>query len=96
MLTYIDISSTFVGIPENFAFYLISIANAGSGAGRLFAGVMADRVGALTIVAPLSLLAGVLTFVWPFVTTQAGLIAIAVFYGYVPLLDCSDFLLTVM
>jgi hypothetical protein len=34
-----------VGIDPNFAFYLISIANAASGVGRLFAGLMADRVG---------------------------------------------------
>jgi MFS transporter, MCT family, solute carrier family 16 (monocarboxylic acid transporters), member 10 len=34
-----------MGIDPNFAFYLVSIANASSGVGRLFAGVMADRFG---------------------------------------------------
>jgi hypothetical protein len=34
-----------VGIDPNFSFYLISIANAASGFGRIFAGVMADRFG---------------------------------------------------
>lgn len=33
------------GIPEDFSFYLIAIANAGSGAGRLFAGYSADKFG---------------------------------------------------
>lgn len=82
VLTYIDISSTFVGIPEDFAFYFISIANAGSGAGRLFAGLVGDKVGPLSVVAPLSLVAGALTFAWPFVTSKGGLIGVALVYGY--------------
>lgn len=45
VLTYIDVSATFVGVDPEFSFYLISIANAASGFGRLFSGVMADRIG---------------------------------------------------
>ena len=45
VLTYIDVSATFVGIEPNFSFYLISIANASSGFGRVAAGLMSDRIG---------------------------------------------------
>jgi hypothetical protein len=44
--TYIDISATFVGIDEGFAFYLLAISNVGSGAGRIFSGYTADKIGA--------------------------------------------------
>jgi len=81
VLTYIDISSVAVGIPEDFSFYLIAIANAGSGCGRLLAGFSADRFGVLNIVAPLTTLAGVMTYAWPFVTNKGGLVALAVLYG---------------
>lgn len=45
VLTYIDVSASFVGIDENFSFYLVSIANAGSFVGRLAGGILADRYG---------------------------------------------------
>ena len=46
VLTYIDISAAFVGVDENFSFYLVSIANAGSALGRVSAGFLSDRFGA--------------------------------------------------
>lgn len=45
VLVYIDVASASVGVPEDFAFYLTSIANAGTGVGRLCAGFAADRMG---------------------------------------------------
>ena len=44
-LTYIDVSAVSMGVDPDFSFYLVSIANASSGVGRLFAGTMADRFG---------------------------------------------------
>ena len=49
MLTYINVSAEFVGIDPNFAVYLVSIGNAGSAVGRVIAGLLADRFGALTV-----------------------------------------------
>lgn len=46
MLTYINVSAEFVGIDPSFAVYLVSISNAGSAAGRVLTGVLADRYGA--------------------------------------------------
>ena len=45
LITYIDISAVSVGIPSNFAFYLVSFVNAGSAVGRLVGGPIADRIG---------------------------------------------------
>jgi MFS transporter, MCT family, solute carrier family 16 (monocarboxylic acid transporters), member 10 len=45
VLTYIDVSAVSFGISENFAFYLVAIANAASAVGRLSAGVLADKAG---------------------------------------------------
>ena len=76
MLTYIDVSAAFVGIDENFSFYLVSIANAGSFVGRLAGGLLADRYGALNIMIPSTFVAGILTYAWPFVYSKGGYIAI--------------------
>ncbi|KIO04217.1 hypothetical protein M404DRAFT_26422 [Pisolithus tinctorius Marx 270] len=44
-LTYLPASATTAGVSSNFAFYLVAIANAASGFGRLSAGWLADRIG---------------------------------------------------
>ena len=49
MLTYINVSAEFVGIDPSFAVYLVSIVNAGSIAGRIFAGLLADLYGTLSV-----------------------------------------------
>jgi MFS transporter, MCT family, solute carrier family 16 (monocarboxylic acid transporters), member 10 len=38
--------------------------------------------GALNFIAPMSIMAGVMTYVWPFATTKGSLIAVALLYGY--------------
>lgn len=80
-LTYIDLSATRVGISPGFSFYLVSIANAGSGLGRVVSGVLSDQFGAITVIGPLTLLCAVMTYLWPFVTTEGALIAIGIVYG---------------
>ncbi|KAF7966769.1 hypothetical protein HWV62_37063 [Athelia sp. TMB] len=82
VLTYIDVSATFAGIDPDFSFYLISIANASSGFGRITAGVLADRFGAINVMAPATLLAGALTFAWPYAVSKGALVAIAIVYGF--------------
>jgi MCP family monocarboxylic acid transporter-like MFS transporter 10 len=82
VLAYIDLSATRVGISPRFSFYLVSIANAGSGLGRIFSGILADKFGVLTVTGPLSILCAVMTYLWPFVTTEGGLVAIAIVYGF--------------
>jgi MFS family permease len=79
---YINLSATTIGISPKFSFYLLSIANAGSGLGRIVSGILGDKFGAITIIAPLNLLYAIMTFVWPFATTKGGHIAIRIIYGF--------------
>ncbi|KAH8117270.1 MFS general substrate transporter [Phellopilus nigrolimitatus] len=81
VLTYIDVSAAVNGVDDNFAFYLVSIANATSIFGRLSSGFLADRIGAINIMSPFTLVAGILTYIWPFVTGKTAYIAVAVIYG---------------
>ena len=70
-----------VGIPADFSFYLVSMTNAGSGLGRISAGVLAYRFGELNLITPLTLLGAVMTFVWPFVTTKGAFITVGIING---------------
>ena len=46
VLTFIDASAPSQGVPRHLSSYLVAIANAGSGVGRLSCGLIADRIGA--------------------------------------------------
>ncbi|KAK7455284.1 hypothetical protein VKT23_011157 [Stygiomarasmius scandens] len=92
VLTYIDISAVQVGVSEDFSFYLVSIANASSSLGRIVAGLMVDRVGAVNYIAPMTFFAGILTYAWPFAKSEGSLIAVAVIYGVMNGTFVSSFL----
>ncbi|KAI3618137.1 monocarboxylate permease [Moniliophthora roreri] len=64
-LTYIDISAVRAGISQDFSFYLVAIANASSGLGRVTAGFVADKIGPINFMAPTTLIAGVSSFMMP-------------------------------
>jgi len=81
VLTFIDTSGPSQGVPRQFSSYLVSIANAGSAVGRLSAGVLADRIGALNVMTPAGFLAGVMTFIWPHIRGTGALVTLAVLYG---------------
>ncbi|KAI6124765.1 major facilitator superfamily domain-containing protein [Pisolithus croceorrhizus] len=81
MLTYLPVSATAVGMSNYFSFYLVAIANAASGFGRLSAGFLADHIGPLNAMIPFTSLAGVLTFAWPYVSSRGALIGVSVVYG---------------
>ncbi|KAJ4466245.1 major facilitator superfamily domain-containing protein [Lentinula aciculospora] len=87
VLTYIDLSALAVGVSPDMAVDLVAIANASSGFGRIAAGLMADRIGALNFIAPTTLFAGMLSYAWPFARTKASLLVIAVLYGFM----CGSF-----
>ncbi|KAF9450277.1 MFS general substrate transporter [Macrolepiota fuliginosa MF-IS2] len=82
VLTFIDVSAINVGVSPDFSFYLVSFANAGSGVGRLMTGIIADRHGALNVIAPMTIAAGVMTLVWPYAQSKNSLIAVAIIYGF--------------
>lgn len=69
------------GVDNSLTLYLVSIANASSIIGRLSAGYLADKIGTINVMAPFTLITGVLTIVWPFVHGNAAYIFIAISYG---------------
>ncbi|OAX32245.1 MFS general substrate transporter [Rhizopogon vinicolor AM-OR11-026] len=82
VLTYISVSAVEIGVSKDFAFYIISISNAASAVGRLLAGIIGDKIGAINTMAPFAALAGIMTVVWPYAKSQSQLIAIAAIYGF--------------
>ncbi|KAH8823531.1 major facilitator superfamily domain-containing protein [Flagelloscypha sp. PMI_526] len=93
VLTYIDVSATFVGIPADFSFYLVSMANAGSAVGRLMGGYLVDKIGVINLIAPTTMLTAVFTFIWPFIKTKGGFVALAIPYGITSGTFISTFML---
>ncbi|KAF5367908.1 hypothetical protein D9757_011252 [Collybiopsis confluens] len=87
LLTYVSVTATSIGISESFSFYLVAIANASSGVGRVLAGWCGDKFGAMNILVPFTTLAGAMTCVWPFMQSKGGLIAVVVLYGWVSTIE---------
>ncbi|KIK92799.1 hypothetical protein PAXRUDRAFT_553782 [Paxillus rubicundulus Ve08.2h10] len=81
-LTYMPIQAVQVGVSYNFASYLVAIANGSSGIGRIVGGLLGDRFGALNVMTPCVVLAGIVTITWPFLRNEGSLIVIAVIYGF--------------
>ncbi|KAF9781198.1 MFS general substrate transporter [Thelephora terrestris] len=82
LLTYIELSAIALGITPGFSFYLVSIANASSGFGRITSGFLGDKLGAINVSAPMTLVCAIMTYFWPLATTRGSLIAVAVIYGF--------------
>ena len=81
-LIYLDLSGQAAGLSPNFTFYLISIANCSSLIGRLSSGILADRYGAMNTLIPTTLIGGLMSFAWPYVTSQvAPLVVVTIIYG---------------
>ncbi|KAF8584118.1 MFS general substrate transporter [Ramaria rubella] len=82
VLTYIDSSAAFYGVSPNLSFYLVAIANASSSMGRVMSGIVSDRIGPLNSVIPMTLVAALLTYAWPYARSATPLIIIAILYGF--------------
>ncbi|KAK0453097.1 major facilitator superfamily domain-containing protein [Armillaria borealis] len=95
VLTYISVSATAYGVSPDVAFYLVSIVNATSGIGRIVAGICADRFSALDYFGPMTIIAGAVTYAWPFARTLASMIIVAVIYGFSSGAYVSSFLIPV-
>ncbi|KAJ6563642.1 MFS general substrate transporter [Mycena vulgaris] len=82
LLTYIEVSATNAGIAPSFDVYLLAIANASSGGGRIMTGLLADRIGCMSVMIPGTLLAAIVTYAWPFAHSLRSLVAVAIVYGF--------------
>lgn len=65
----------------NYAFYLLSILNAGSFFGRILPNFLADKIGALNMLVPCTIAAGVLCLAWIAISNVTGITVFAVLYG---------------
>lgn len=79
---YIPTYATDHGMSAELASYLISILNGASFLGRIVPGVLADRLGRLNMLFAAALSTSILLFVWPSITTNAGIIVFAAIYGF--------------
>jgi predicted MFS family arabinose efflux permease len=74
--------TSFLHSNGNMAFYIIAILNAASVLGRLTPGLLADHVGSLNTLVPVSLVTSILAFTWIGIRNEAGTIVFACLYGY--------------
>jgi MFS family permease len=74
--------TSFLHYDGNIKFYIVAILNAASGFGRITPGLLADRVGSLNTIMPISLIASILAFAWIGVYNEDGTITFACLYGY--------------
>ena len=74
--------SNYLRSDGNIAFYIIAILNAASVFGRITPGLIADRVGSLNTIIPISLVAAILAFAWMGIHNIAGAIMFSILYGY--------------
>lgn len=82
MLTYSDIAATEAGIDHNLALSLVAIANGCSFFGRISSGYLAGRIGPFNVLIPWTVVAGLMTWIWPYATTSAApVIVVMVIYG---------------
>ncbi|EEH19101.1 hypothetical protein PABG_01420 [Paracoccidioides brasiliensis Pb03] len=83
VLVYIQPFAIDNGImSEQLAFYLVAILNASSTVGRILPNYVADFIGPLNIMIPMTLATGILAFAWVGIHNAAGLIALVVLYGF--------------
>lgn len=79
---YVSIYASHLGFSEDFAFYMVSVVNAGSIFGRIIPGPLADRYGQFNTLTISALISGVVVFCWTEATSKAGLIVWAFAYGF--------------
>lgn len=71
-----------VGLDSEISFYMLPVMSAGSIAGRIIPGLVADRLGPLNVLGTCTLIAGVLGFCWIAVLDSlGGLVVWSCLYG---------------
>jgi MFS family permease len=73
---------SFLHSDADIGFYSLAILNAASVFGRITPGFLADRIGCLNTIVPMSLIASILAFVWIGIRNEAGAIVFACIYGF--------------
>ncbi|KAF7563454.1 hypothetical protein G7046_g698 [Stylonectria norvegica] len=82
-INYLPVQAIEVGMDPNLAQYLLSILNAASMFGRIFSGVMGDKVGRYNIFIVVCYLTGIwILALWIPCSTTGGIIAFAALFGF--------------
>ena len=83
VLTYSDVAAAEAGIGNNLALSLVAIANGASFFGRFSSGYLGGRVGSLNVLFPFTVVAGIMSWAWPYATDSgsAALVVVIVLYG---------------
>ncbi|KAJ5305966.1 hypothetical protein PENANT_c015G03472 [Penicillium antarcticum] len=79
---YIPEYAESIGLSIDMSFYLIAILNAGSLFGRLSGGALANRIGRFNTLTGASIVCAILIFCWLRVTSQGGMVAFSVLFGF--------------
>ena len=66
----------------DYAFYLLSILNAGSFFGRILPNFLADKTGPMNMLVPCTVAAGTLCLAWIAITNVTGITVFAALYGF--------------
>jgi fucose permease len=81
-LFYLQLFAETHGLSEDLAFYTVSIANAASVFGRVLPNFMADKLGVFNMLIIASTCAGIICLAWMAATSTAGVIVIAILFGF--------------
>jgi MFS family permease len=74
--------TSFLQSDADIGVYSIAILNAASVFGRITTGLLADRIGCLNTIVPISIIASILAFAWIAIRNEAGTIVYACLYGF--------------
>ncbi|ATY66732.1 MFS monocarboxylate transporter [Cordyceps militaris] len=69
-------------LDGDMSFYLLSVLNAASLAGRIIPGLLADKFGSLEVLIVTSLLSSLLVYCWLVIHNLAGIVVFCIFYGF--------------
>ncbi|KAL0944895.1 monocarboxylate permease-like protein [Colletotrichum truncatum] len=81
-LFYLPTYGIYHGMSESLASYLVAMINAASIFGRILPGIMGDKVGQLNALLFAGTSTAIMIFCWPEATTQSGIIAFSVLFGF--------------
>ncbi|KAL0766877.1 hypothetical protein CaCOL14_010448 [Colletotrichum acutatum] len=82
-INYIQVQALEAGMDPNLAQYLVAILNAGSLFGRMFSGIMGDKIGKYNIFVVVCYLTSIwMLALWIPANTDGALIAFAILFGF--------------
>lgn len=79
---FLQLAAVKNGLSTNLAFYTITLLNGVGILGRITPTIVVDRVGVFNMMIPVAVACSALIFSWIAMKDAAGVISMAVFYGY--------------